>query len=65
MQDPQYADGIATVTCAECGESLPRDHTVIRADLGRVCWFCSSELDDPSDRDWSDDTWDEDDVWDL
>lgn len=65
MQDPQYADGIETVECVGCGERVPKDHTVFRAAKGRICWFCSSELDDEYESEWADDTWDEDDTWDL
>ena len=53
------------VSCAECGEAIPRIHTAYRSGIGRVCWFCYSEFeeDDDFDEGFSDeysgeDSWD-------
>ena len=52
-----------TVTCPDCGDDVPRGHTVLRADNRRICWFCHTDEQDPSD---TDDDWDDldDEDWD-
>lgn len=58
--------GQTLVDCEVCGESVPYGHTLLRPDVGRICWFCyTDENVDPDDDDWDDDDdrdWDDD--WD-
>ena len=52
------------VLCPTCGDQVPRGHTVLRVDLGRVCWFCHTDENVDPDTD-PDDDWDDDDEdWD-
>ncbi len=58
-----------SVTCPTCGDSVPRGHTVLRADSRRICWFCHTDEQDPIDNErvWGeeDEAWDDDDEdWD-
>ncbi len=50
-----------SITCAVCEENVPRAHSILRASLGRVCWFCHTDAsafdDDDDDDDWDDDDW--------
>lgn len=56
-------DASGKCTCAECGESVPRGHTIMTATAGRVCWFCytdeheDDELEADVGGDWDD--WDD------
>ena len=55
------------VTCPICEDSVPRGHTVLRADNRRICWFCHTDDQDPSDPDddGDNDDWDdEEEGWD-
>jgi hypothetical protein len=64
--------GQTLVHCEHCGDTVPHGHTLVRPDLGRICWFCYSDEtvaeerrygDDDDDWDDDDEEWDEDD-WD-
>jgi len=54
MSNPDSSNHDA-VQCAVCEEMVPRAHTVLRASLGRVCWFCHTDENVDSDREWDDD----------
>ena len=46
------------IRCAECGESIPREHSIRKPGFGRVCWFCSDDLVDDSG-DWDETEYDD------
>ena len=48
-------DSSGNCTCADCGESVPRAHTLMTAHAGRVCWFCYTDEYDESELDAYDD----------
>ena len=54
----------STVHCAICDERVPRGHTVLRADQGRICWFCHTDENVDPDSGWDDDDDEEWDDWD-
>jgi formylmethanofuran dehydrogenase subunit E len=65
MSDPAKEHGNNNVACDRCGEAVPRPHTVLRSQHGRLCWFCNSELDELGEADWDeDDDYVYDDDWD-
>jgi hypothetical protein len=37
------SDASGNCNCAECGESVPRGHTIMTHLAGRVCWFCYTD----------------------
>jgi hypothetical protein len=49
-----------TVVCALCGESLPRDHSIVTEAYGRICHFCFKEEEAGLHHDDWDDDWDDD-----
>jgi hypothetical protein len=51
--------------CSHCGDAVPRDHTVVVAEGGRVCWFCYSSMEASEDDTGPDEMWDDDDgdLW--
>ncbi len=50
-----------TVECVICEDQVPRGHTVLRASIGRVCWFCHTDenVDPDPDPDWDEEDWDD------
>lgn len=56
--------GQALVDCGICGESIPQGHTLLRPEIGRICWFCYTDDNVDEDRDWFDDEEDEEPDWD-
>ena len=50
------------VTCPICEDSVPRGHTVLRADSRRICWFCHTDEQDDTEPHY---TWgEEEEEWD-